>query len=162
MAPAQRTLTGEPGVTWYPPVQAILWLAAQQASAGILGRRHPGPVATTVGAALIGTAGIVGLDTLRRFVRRGTTWHPWQPESASHLVTDGPNAYSRNPMYAAMALGLVGAGLLSGRSWTAAAALGLMTTLTPQIEREEQALDTLFGAHWRAYTARVPRWFGPV
>lgn len=146
----------------YPPVQTALWLAAQQATAHVLGRRPRGPVATAAGVALLGTAAVGGLDSLRRFVQRDTTWHPWEPEAATLLVTDGPNAVTRNPMYVAMALGLVATGLLSGRPWTSAAAFGLMATLTPQITREEAAMQKLFGAQWNAYTARVPRWLGPL
>lgn len=114
-----------------PPLQTAPWLAAQQAA-----------------------------GSLRRFLAVGTTWHPHRPSAATRLVTDGPNAVTRNPMYLAMTLGLAGTGLLSGRSWTAVAAAGLATTLTPQIEREEAALAELFGAQWRAYTTRVPRWLG--
>ena len=38
-----------------------------------------------------------------------------------------------------------------------ATAAGLMTTLTPQIRREEAALAR-FGDDWAAYTQRVRRW----
>lgn len=143
-----------------PPVQTGLWLGVQQALAGLGGRRRPGPVAATVGGVLVAGAVGFGVDSLRRFLVRGTSWHPWDPEKATELVTDGPNAVSRNPMYAAMALGLVGTGLASGRPWTAVAALGLVATVTPQIRREEAALDAVFGDVWRTYAARVPRWVG--
>lgn len=143
-----------------PPVQAALWLGVQQAAAGRGGRRRPGPVAATVGVCLIGAAVAFGVDSLRRFVQRDTSWHPWNPEHATTLVTDGPNALSRNPMYAAMALGLVGTGLASGRPWTAVFALGLPASLTCQVRREEGALASVFGQAWHEYAARTPRWLG--
>lgn len=144
-----------------PAVHAAGWLVAQQVVARVVGCRRPGLVVRSVGVALVGTAAAVGVDALARFVRRGTTWEPWSPEQASALVTEGPNAFTRNPMYLAMAVGLVGTGLLSGVPWTAAAAQGLMTTLTPQVRREEDALADRFGAEWEAYRSRVPRWLSP-
>ena len=143
-----------------PPVQASLWLAAQQGAASVGGRRRPGPVAAVVGVGLLGGAVACGVGALRRFVERDTSWHPWHPEHASTLVSDGPNSVTRNPMYAAMALGLVGTGLLSGRPWTAAFAAGLIGTVTPQVRREEAALAEVFGDQWDAYVRRVPRWVG--
>lgn len=143
-----------------PPVHTAAWLGVQQAVASVGGRRRPGPVAATVGVAVIGGAVVFGVDALRRFVQRDTSWHPWDPERATTLVTDGPNSVSRNPMYAAMGLGLVGTGLLSGRPWTAAFALGPPLTLARQIRREEAALAALFGDEWRDYAARTPRWLG--
>lgn len=141
-----------------PPVQAAAWFVAQQAMARRGGRRRPGPVAAAAGVALVGGAVATGVAALRRFVRRDTTWHPWDPERASTLVTDGPNSVTRNPMYLALATGLVGTGLLSGRPWTALAGLGLLGTLGPQVRREEAALAVVFGPLWEAYAARVPRW----
>lgn len=144
-----------------PVVHAAAWLAGQQVVARVVGRRRPGPLEVAGGLVLVGVAASLGLDALARFVRRGTTWEPWSPEAASVLVMDGPNAFTRNPMYLAMALGLGGTGLMSGTPWTAAAAQGLMITLTPQVRREEAALAATFGAEWEAYRARVPRWIGP-
>lgn len=146
-----------------PPVQTALWLAAQQLAARLgpgSDRRRVTAGTAAAGGLLISIAGAAGLDALCRFLTRGTTWHPHRPQAATVLVTDGPNAITRNPMYLAMVLGLVGTGLLSGRPWTAVAAVGLAATLTPQIEREEAALAELFGDEWRTYSARVPRWLG--
>lgn len=148
-------------MTWaIPPVQTALWLAAQQGLATLAGRRRPTPLAAAAGLALVGSGVAFGAAALRLFVRHDTTWHPWDPEKASALVTDGPNAFVRHPMYLAMAIGLAGTGLLSGRPWTAGAALGLAATLTPQIDREEAALAARFGPTWDAYATRTPRWPG--
>ncbi len=142
-----------------PPVQTALWAVTQHVVArGLLERRRPSRLAK--GLALVcftaGAASAGGASS--RFRERGTTWEPWAPEKSSALVTDGPNAVTRNPMYVGMALVLVGSGLLSGRPWTAAAAAGLVATLTPQVEREEAALAGLFDDEWTAYRSRVRRW----
>ena len=142
-----------------PPVQTALWATAQQVVARrVLSRRGPSRLekALAVGCLAAGAASAAGAS--RRFSAEDTTWEPWAPERSSALVTDGPNAVSRNPMYVGMALTLVATGLLSGRPWTALAAGGLMATLTPQIEREEAALARLFGDDYTAYTRRVRRW----
>ena len=142
-----------------PPVQTALWAAAQQVAARSLShRRRPGRLETVAGLACVVAGGATAAGALTRFNERRTTWEPWAPEQSSALVTDGPNAVSRNPMYLGMALGLVGTGLLSGRPATCLAAVGLMTTLTPQIRREETALAWRFGEDWTAYTQRVRRW----
>jgi len=141
-----------------PPVQTALWAAAQQVVARSLGDRRRDRLATVAGVACVAAGGATAAGALTRFSERRTTWEPWAPEQSTSLVTDGPNAVSRNPMYLGMALGLVGTGLLSGRPGTSLAAVGLMTTLTPQIRREEAALARLFGDDWTAYTQRVRRW----
>lgn len=141
-----------------PPVQTALWLGAQQWAARRWGRAPASPVLRVVGGVLVAGAAAGGADAVRRFVTRGTTWHPWDLDHSTHLVTDGPNAVSRNPMYAGLALGLVGTGLLTGRPWPALAGAGLMATVTPQIRREEAALERRFGDEYRAYARRVRRW----
>lgn len=142
-----------------PPVQAALWLAAQQWAARRCDRTPTAsPVTRVAGGLLLAASAAGGVDALRRFLVRGTTWHPWDVDGATHLVTDGPNALSRNPMYAGMALGLVGTGLLTGRPWPALAAAGFVATITPQVRREEAALERIFGDAWRAYARRVRRW----
>lgn len=142
-----------------PPVQTALWAVAQQVAARALGdRRPPGALQKAAGVACLATGAASAAGAVSRFSQRRTTWEPWAPEQTTALVTDGPNAVSRNPMYIGMALGLVGTGLLSGRPVTTLAAAGLMATLTPQVHREEAALAQLFGDEWTAYTRRVRRW----
>lgn len=88
-----------------------------------------------------------------------TTLDPHTPEASSHLVTTGPFAYTRNPLY------LAGAGLL----WAHALWLGSPRALLPagafvlamdkcQIPLEEAALEQRFGKKYRKYAAEVPRW----
>jgi protein-S-isoprenylcysteine O-methyltransferase Ste14 len=142
-----------------PPVQTALWALTQHVVArGLLQRRRPGTLEKGFALACFAAGAASAGGASSRFRERGTTWEPWAPETTSALVTDGPNAITRNPMYVGMALVLVGSGLLSGRPWTALAAGGLLATLTPQVEREEAALAGLFGEEWTAYSRRVRRW----
>ena len=142
-----------------PPVQTALWAVGQQVVARrLLERRRPGALAKALAVACFAAGAASATGASRRFSASGTTWEPWAPEKSSALVTDEPNALTRNPMYVGMALAVVGTGLLSGRPVTCLAAAGLVATLTPQIEREEAALAANFGEEWAAYTRRVRRW----
>jgi protein-S-isoprenylcysteine O-methyltransferase Ste14 len=91
------------------------------------------------------------------FRRHRTTILPHR--GASALVTDGPFAKSRNPIYLANTLLVSGLGLLFGVGWLVLAALaaaGLTQKLA--IAREERHLAARFGPAWEDYAARTPRW----
>lgn len=109
-------------------------------------------IAWLAGAALMLTAAW----TMRQ---ARTTLNPIQPGRARQLVTHGLFARSRNPIYLADVLLLIGLllwlGQVSGLLWITAFALWIDRL---QIPAEEQALTGLFGADYRAYRARVRRW----
>jgi len=95
-----------------------------------------------------------GAMTLRR---AGTTIKPFQPSSA--LVVDGFYRWSRNPIYVAMAVALVGLALLLG-SLTPWVVVPLFAwTIDRRFVRAEEAmLAAAFGDRYAAYKARVRRW----
>jgi len=81
--------------------------------------------------------------------------------AATALVTDGPFAWSRNPIYLGNTLVLTGCGVAFGNAWflpAAAVAAAAVTLLA--IRREEAHLAARFGADWSAYAARTARWIG--
>ena len=79
-----------------------------------------------------------------------------QPE---HLVTNGPFGISRNPIYLADTLLLIGVGLVSGIAWFLPVALvASFVTQKMAIEREERWLADKFGKRYRDYAKRVRRW----
>jgi protein-S-isoprenylcysteine O-methyltransferase Ste14 len=91
------------------------------------------------------------------FRRHRTTILPHR--GASSLVTDGPFAKSRNPIYLANTMLVSGAGLLFGMGWLVLAGLaGAFLTQKLAIEREERHLAARFGQAWEDYRARTPRW----
>lgn len=141
-----------------PPLIA---LGAGLVQRAVAPERPPGLVRKVAAVGLgVASIGLLGA-TAAAFRRHGTTVEPFDPSKTSSLVTDGPNAFTRNPMYVGMA------GVL------AAHALGLGGWLTPlpviafvavidriQIRPEEDALSRLFGKDYAAYCDEVPRWIG--
>jgi len=93
----------------------------------------------------------------RELLRAGTTVMPHRP--AQQLVTAGPFARSRNPIYVGHMALLVGLALLRGNPWwlllTPVFGVGLhVLAVLP----EERHLRALFGATYSAYCQRVRRW----
>ncbi len=101
----------------------------------------------------------VGVAALRQFRRHKTTWRPDKPQLAMVLVTTGIYRRSRNPMYLAVLIMLVGWGFWLGNE---AALLPLplffylLTRL--QIIPEERLLTQKFGDRYRRYCEQVRRW----
>ena len=140
-----------------PPFLALVTAIAQRALSR--GARRMTPFRAVLAAAT--AAGSVALPVAARnqFQRSGTTLDPTHPERASTLVTTGPFASTRNPMY----VGLTGLLLAN------AVRKGSMRSLLPvaafvavmdrvQIASEEAALHERFGADYDSYRTAVPRW----
>jgi protein-S-isoprenylcysteine O-methyltransferase Ste14 len=127
------------------------------AAALVLHRVHPWPlpgprrVHLLAGAAPIAAGGWL------------VVWSVWAARQVDlaypgQLVTTGPYARSRNPMYAGWALLHAGAGVAAGSGWILPAAAGLVHR---QVRREEQDLGADFGDQFGRYQAAVPRYLGP-
>jgi protein-S-isoprenylcysteine O-methyltransferase Ste14 len=99
----------------------------------------------------------IDLITLQAFRRAQTTILPHR--GASKLITDGPFAWSRNPIYVANTLLVFSTGLFFGKPWLIVFAfLGAYATQKLAIEREERHLEELFGQAWIHYKESVRRW----
>jgi len=76
---------------------------------------------------------------------------------AHKLVTSGPYAYIRHPMY--LAVILVGwGGLLLFRTWSMLIFAVIMLGLIVRARKEEAALARVFGRQWDVYRRHVPGW----
>ena len=73
------------------------------------------------------------------------------------LITTGPYAFIRHPMYLAVITAGIG-GLLLYRTWAMLLFAVAMFGLIVRGRREEQALAAEFGAAWAEYCRRVPAW----
>ena len=110
-----------------------------------------------IGALLVGASVVLGGWAVVVMAAARTGIPTW--EAATALVTTGPFAWSRNPIYLAMMLLLAGLALAWGSLWGVLAAAGLAVLLDRGvIAREEPYLAARFGADYAAYRARVRRW----
>ncbi|KHT62046.1 hypothetical protein RJ45_19140 [Photobacterium gaetbulicola] len=113
-----------------------------------------------VGCILVAAAMLIALLATMTFKRAKTTVNPYSFDNVNALVTSGVFGYSRNPMYLAMALALLGIGFIVGKVVLAMlVAIGFVSYLTKfQILPEERLLADLFGAEYRQYCQQVRRW----
>jgi protein-S-isoprenylcysteine O-methyltransferase Ste14 len=151
-------VTDNPGVIAKPPT---LTLAAFLIGGGLEWLRptciHGGWLRSVFGLLL--AAGGVALiaAAMRQFRAAGTNIETDRPSEV--IVTTGLYARSRNPIYVAMAVILVGLGLAVDSLWVIAMVVPLLGVLRfGVIAREERYLTRKFGEPYRAYTAAVRRW----
>jgi protein-S-isoprenylcysteine O-methyltransferase Ste14 len=112
------------------------------------GRR---PVRWLIGAALAGA----GVAVVSRSVRAARQVHLADPQ---RLVTVGPYARSRNPMYAGWTLLHVGAGLATNSAWVLATWPAAALLVHRGVLGEERTLAGRFGAEYARYRSEVPRY----
>ena len=92
-----------------------------------------------------------------RFDKLGTPIRPF--ETSTVLVTDGPFAWSRNPIYLGMVVGLLGIAVVLGTPMPLVVAPAFAWIVQRRfIAVEEQMLEDAFGDDYRAYKASVRRW----
>ena len=73
------------------------------------------------------------------------------------LVTSGPYAYVRHPMYLAVIMAAIGS-LLVYQTWATFVFAVAMSGLTRRARKEEEALAAEFGPEWHAHASRIPKW----
>jgi protein-S-isoprenylcysteine O-methyltransferase Ste14 len=117
------------------------------------------PARTAVATILAAVALIIGSAAIYGFRRARTTIHPMKPQESSALVTGGIYRATRNPMYLAMLLILIGWAYIVANP----AALAILPLFVAYLNRfqiapEERALRARFGAGFEDYCRRVRRW----
>jgi protein-S-isoprenylcysteine O-methyltransferase Ste14 len=81
-------------------------------------------------------------------------------ERPARLVSAGPYAISRNPMYVGWGLLHLGTALTIGSAWMAATFPLSALWLHRQVLGEERQLNGVFGEEFRRWQASVPRYVG--
>ncbi len=123
------------------------------------------PVAAPVAAsprywlalALFGVGLVIALAGFREFRRAKTNVNPHKPTTA--IITGGPYAYTRNPLYVALALFHGAIAIALGNVWALLLLVpALLVIRYGVIAREERYLEAKFGAEYLAYKGRVRRW----
>lgn len=110
-----------------------------------------------LGGVLVLAGAALGFAASRRFKAAQTPVEPWKPTTA--LVTAGPYARTRNPLYLTLTLVYLGLGLLFATPWILLLAVPLLVVMqVGVIKREERYLERRFGEDYRRYKAQVRRW----
>jgi len=157
-----RSIDNAPSRIPWPPILYVLAIALSI----VVGQLFPSPwfgspLSDMLFAAgwLIGLAGL-GMDVaaLRRLRLAKTTIMPTR--GSTHLVTEGPFSFSRNPIYLGNTMIVIGIGLIAGDAWFLLfALLAALATQKLAIEPEERHLAQHFGKRYRDYQKKVRRWF---
>ncbi len=154
-------VTARPNSLPWPP---IIYLAAIAASV-LLNAFFPLPwfgqplldVLFVTGWLMIAAFVALNISAIRVMRRAGTTVRP--DRGTDHLVTEGPFSFTRNPLYLAGTILVLGIGLVSGIVWfLLLAVLAAFAVQKLAIEREERHLQARFGKTYADYAGRVRRW----
>jgi len=106
---------------------------------------NPTPVLLTIGGALV----LLG--------EAGRMWSSGHIDKNRELATAGPYAHTRNPLYVANLMLLIGFCVMSGNLWVAILALLAFTMIYRPVIREEALyMDKLFGESYRQWSVEVP------
>ncbi|RWM29951.1 isoprenylcysteine carboxylmethyltransferase family protein [Mesorhizobium sp.] len=149
------------GIIPWPPVIYVVAIVLSV----VLGMLYPLPWIgdifgdILVGAGWVALFGVAALwvTAIRTMVRAKTTLNP--NAEPDHLVTSGPFGITRNPMYLANTLLLIGVAFITGIAWFLLFAfLAAFATQKLAIEKEEKMLVAKFGKKYRDYAKRVRRW----
>jgi len=116
-----------------------------------------GGLAHWIGSLCLLASAIFGVASLGLFGLRRTTVIP--QGHPARLVTEGPFAISRNPMYVALTLLYCGAAILIARAWPLLLAVGPVAVMQlVVIPFEERRMSEAFGQAYADYCRRVRRW----
>ncbi len=144
----------------WPPVIFVAvflaaWLMTRALPLALPGMNDPTQRVIGIGFGAIG----LGLIAWAVFalMSHGTTVMPDRASTA--LVTSGPYALLRNPIYLGELLILLSLAEISESTWFLAAAAAFAALVTPlQIVPEERHLEARFGEAYLSYKARTRRW----
>ncbi len=115
------------------------------------------PPVSYLGWVLFALGIAVALAVNWRFKRAGTPIRPFEESTA--LVTDGPFAFSRNPIYLGAVVALFGIFVVLGSLSPLAVIPPFVYIIqTRFIVVEERMLEEAFGEAYRDYKTRVRRW----
>jgi protein-S-isoprenylcysteine O-methyltransferase Ste14 len=159
---AERWQNKEGGARVYfpPPLVFLIFILL-----GIVLQRAVRPLTIPVGRPLGVTGGIVliavglclGASAMVLFRRTGQHPRPWAP--TPELIPNGPYRFTRNPMYVAMTLFVLGLGIALNDLWVSLfAPVALLAVHFIAVLPEERYLGEKVGESYRGYVARVRRY----
>lgn len=153
-----ETTDDHPGVVIFPPLLFVICVACGALAYLVFPFRLAlAPWIRSLGGALVLAAiafALWGQQTMRA---AGTNIRPDEPATA--IVSDGPFAFTRNPLYLSLLAMFAGIGVASASLTFLAVIVPLALVLHYGVVLpEERYLEAKFGDTYRAYRARVRRW----
>jgi len=128
----------------------------------LLARRRPWPLPGSRSLHRVAGAGLllagVGLNIWALAERRRHSSGLFELERPEELVTSGPYAITRHPMYVGWWLIQLGAGTSAGSSWVLATLPAELLVAHHSVLGEEATLAELFGRSYADYAEEVPRY----
>lgn len=141
-----------------PPVWLLGFLALVRGAAWLApGLTYPLPLARWAGGFLVLAGVALMVWAIAAFRRHQTTVVPHQ--TPRHIITSGPFARSRNPIYLGDVMVLAGAILWLG-IWPALVLIPVFGAILTRrfVAPEEARMKENFGADFQAYAEKTPRW----
>jgi len=157
--PRMSDQTDAPNVVIHPPIALAIALVLAFALNWIL----PLPfVPPTIPHIQLGVLFVIGALLIVRWAvvtfRRART-NLLTSQAATTIVSNGPFAYSRNPIYVGALIGMVGAAVALDSLWFLVALVVIWVVLRyGVIAREETYLERKFGQPYLEYKSKVRRW----
>src|SRR5262245_39525175 len=145
-----------------PPVALILALAAGVAADWLyplpfLPASVPG---AWVGGAILAIAFALAIWAIVTIRKAGTQVETYKPTTT--IVANGPYRFTRNPIYLAMVVGLIGLAIAFDSLWILVTlVLFYLVIRYGVVAREEAYLERKFGEVYLGYKSRVRRWLSP-
>ena len=150
---------------WYQPVRR--WLASTPRRTFVLfplavvmfelATRHGSVVVEPMGLPLL-LWGYLQYRLVGRYRMRLARGGPGIDVPPTRIITTGPYAFIRNPMYLGHLIFMAGLAITFG-SWAALALLAFhIVWFHRRVTRDEAQLEALFGCEYLHYKARVRRW----
>lgn len=148
-----------PGVLIFPPLLFVLCVGVGFAAYLVRPSRFGLALGLRgLGFVLVLAAVVFALWGQRTMRAAGTNIRPDLPATA--IVSAGPFAWSRNPLYLSLIAIYAGIGIMLASKTFLAFLVPLALVLQfGVVLREERYLDAKFGDVYRSYKARVRRWF---
>jgi protein-S-isoprenylcysteine O-methyltransferase Ste14 len=115
------------------------------------------PIASQAFAVGLLIAGLTLMATAQW--QMGTSWRVGIAAEPTSLVTGGLYRFTRNPIYFAAILAIVGVAWLTPSPWTVLGAAQAVMLVALQARLEEDHLTRTHGDAYRAYAARVGRFW---
>jgi protein-S-isoprenylcysteine O-methyltransferase Ste14 len=111
----------------------------------------------TAGLALVAAGQTVAAAGVVTFRKHGTTFIPNEPVTA--MVTSGPYAYTRNPMYLGLTIMYAGGSLVIGSWWPVVVLPAVVAYIDRNVIRREEAyLRGRYGAAYDDFSRHTRRW----